>query len=132
MPNKGNVPVMNILDRPVARRGEGVGEWRCRYWCNNDKKTKYIAYQYGKRFTSEEAFNKVLDKKNKLIKILEKDLIIRKENRLEANRQKILNKPPPRKRGRKPKLKEITTIRDDSGKIINATITIDRDTDTDN
>ncbi len=129
MPNKGNLPVMNILDRPIPRRGDGVGEWRCRYWCNTDKKTKYIAYQYGKRFTSEEAFNKVLEKKNKLIKILEEDLIIRKEQRVEANRQKILNKPPPQKRGRKPKVKKITPIRDESGNITNATITRERDTD---
>jgi hypothetical protein len=113
MPNKGGEPLMNILDRAVARRGEGVGEWRCRYWCNNDKKTKYIAYQYGKRFTSEEAFNKVLDKKNKLIKIIQRDFIIRKEQKEEADRLKILNKPPPQKRGRKPKVKEIITTIDD-------------------
>jgi len=102
MPNKGNIPMMNILARPVARRGEGVGEWRCRYYCNTDKKTKYIAYQYGKQFTSEEAYQKVLNKKEKIIKLLEEEVEIRNE----IKKQKLLNKPPPKKRGRKPKVKD--------------------------
>jgi len=125
MPNKGNIPLMNIVDRPVLRRGDGVGEWRCRYYCNKDKKSKYIAYQYGKNFTSDEAYQKVLNKKEEIIKLLEDDLKIRKEEK----RQKLENKPPPQKRGRKPKVKEITTVRDEDGKIVNATITIERDID---
>jgi len=135
MPNKSNVPLMNILDRNIPRRGEGFGEWRCRYYCNNDKKTKYISYQYGARTTSDEAYEKVKIKRDELIKILENDLIERKKQK----EIEIANKPPLKKRGRKPlppevreerkpkpKVQKIITVRDLDGNILQATIVVNK------
>jgi hypothetical protein len=134
MPNKSNVPLLNIIDRVVPRRGAGCGEWRCRYYCNTDKKVKYIAYQYGGQFNSEEAYDKVKTKRDKLLTILENEVTERK--RIKA--EKLLNKPPPQKRGRKPlppelkkkkpipRIKKLEVVRDPEGSILEATISVER------
>ena len=65
MPNKGQLPLMNILDRAVPRKGDGFGEWRCRYYDKQNKRYIYIAYQYGKTVTKEQAYDKCKLKRDK-------------------------------------------------------------------
>jgi len=65
MPNKGQTPLMNIIDRSVPRKGEGCGEWRCRYYNKDNKRYIYIAYQYGKKVTKEQAYDKCKLKRDK-------------------------------------------------------------------
>jgi len=141
MPNRNNVPLMNIIERPINRLGEGHGEYRCRYYCNNEKKTKYIAYQYGARTTSDEAYDKVKIKRDEIIKILEEEVAIHRKEREE----RLANKSPPQKRGRKPlppeikeqrkrerlerqkarpRVEKIVTVRDMEGNIIQATLVV--------
>ena len=67
MPNKGNLPLMNIFDRNVPRKGDGCGEFRCRYYDKENKKYIHIGYQYGKKIKKDDAYDKCKIKRDKII-----------------------------------------------------------------